>query len=273
MASEMPADLTQDRDDASYNPAWTKDGGTLIFTGEVGSQAMSLFRISRSPLVIEGLVDDEDHDYVNLPGNIMCEDDDSIVISSDRGGHDDIWIMGLATGEFTQVTDDDAQDWEPSWSPDCEWIVFQSDRDGNWNIYKIKRDGTSLTQLTDGEGDEEEPNWSNKDSRIVYQSNEDGKWGLYLMHADGTHVVKLTPDDMEATDPSWSPDDSKIAFSGDSAETDSEDIMIVDVDTKEISQFVSWPGYEGAPSWAPDNNCIAFESDRGGKMDIWLMHR
>src|SRR4029077_4373308 len=50
--------------------------------------------------------------------------------SNDAAGHGDIWLMELATGKATPLTDSAAGDTDAAWSPDGKQIVFNSGRLG-----------------------------------------------------------------------------------------------------------------------------------------------
>ena len=54
----------------------------------------------------------------------------------------DIWVMDLATGRATPLTDDPANDMDPAWSPDGKHIVFNSTRLGGWSLFMRPSDGS-----------------------------------------------------------------------------------------------------------------------------------
>ena len=57
------------------------------------------------------------------------------------------------------MTEDEASDLPPAWSPDGDWIVVRSDRDGASEIYVVRPDGTQPSRLTfDGAGNGN-PRW------------------------------------------------------------------------------------------------------------------
>jgi TolB protein len=60
----------------------------------------------------------------------------------------------------TRLTDDPAQDSEPSWSPDGNKITFHSRRDGNLEIYVMNADGTNPIDLTNNSAVDQNPFWS-----------------------------------------------------------------------------------------------------------------
>jgi dipeptidyl aminopeptidase/acylaminoacyl peptidase len=67
-----------------------------------------------------------------------------------------IFVVDVAGGELTQITEGDNHNDNPSWSPDGEHLAFNSNRDTDWDmspeshIFVARRDGTEVRQLTRG---------------------------------------------------------------------------------------------------------------------------
>jgi len=67
--------------------------------------------------------------------------------------------MNADGSEVTQLTDDDANDMFPAWSPDGTRITFHSNRDGNVEIYVMNADGSNVMNLTNNSADDTIPAW------------------------------------------------------------------------------------------------------------------
>ena len=74
-------------------------------------------------------------------------------------GAEDIYIMDIATKQWTQLTHDFGANDSPSWSPDGRHIVFQHQENGRTEIWTMLADGTDQQQLTQ-KGNNLMPDWS-----------------------------------------------------------------------------------------------------------------
>jgi Tol biopolymer transport system component len=72
----------------------------------------------------------------------------------------EIFVMSLAGGTATQVTNSPGYDVQPSWSPDGSRIAFTSDRSGLPQIWTMNATGGNLLRITHTAKNEGYPAWS-----------------------------------------------------------------------------------------------------------------
>ncbi|HKY46400.1 MAG TPA: hypothetical protein VJQ79_00320 [Acidimicrobiia bacterium] len=177
-----------------------------------------------------------------------------------RGSNDsaEIFVIDVDGGEATQLTDDRAVDWGPTWSVDGTTIMFVSDRDGDGDLYTIPAAGGDTVQLTDMEGDQGSPAWSPDGSRIAFDSNADGDFDLYVMDAQGSNLTALTENDTTDSGPAWSPDGEWIAFASD--RDGNYELFRIALDGGEAVNLTRNPGAHdswGGIAWSADGSMIA----------------
>jgi Tol biopolymer transport system component len=86
-------------------------------------------------------------------------------------GDDDIWVMNADGSQQQNLTQNDAWDDQPQWSPDGGKIAFTSDRDGTPAIYIMRTDGSGARKLVQDPGlNMAFPTWSPDSSRIAFHA-------------------------------------------------------------------------------------------------------
>ncbi|MHA2620994.1 MAG: right-handed parallel beta-helix repeat-containing protein [bacterium JZ-2024 1] len=146
----------------------------------------------------------------------VCEDNSGnqfVALASNREGNWEIYLTNPSGSPLTNITNNPAEDIEPSFSPDCSQIVFVSNRDGNYEIYRMNRDGSNVTRLTNDPAEDRQPDWSPDASRIAFSSSRTGSFQIYTMNsADGSNVQQRTTSGGVNRHPSWRKIADKIAF-------------------------------------------------------------
>lgn len=263
--------LTKNIEGEAANPSFSPDIKNILFSHSYGS-GQNLWLLNLITKQAEPLIDDLQHDYVNMPGSSWNKFRDEIVFSSDLSGSDEIWLVHPDGSNLKQITYDNKKNFEPTFSPSGEWIVFQSLVDGNWEIKKKNLNTAETVQLTKNSTDDWEPNWSPKSDLIVYQSNAAGNWDILIMRADGSEIKNITNSPSKDKDPSFSPDGKWIIYSTDRDGGDEPELHLISVENSDLDFRLTFNNsYEGAPSFSPDGKTIAFESDFSGRLDIWTM--
>ncbi len=213
-----------------------------------------------------------------------------IAFSSNREDDNyEIYAMHGDGHDVTRLTDDEADDFNPSWSPDGQKIAFSSFRDSSANeeIYVMNADdGSNVIRLTHDEtAVDREPSWSPDGQKIAFSSNRDGNWEIYVMDAgNGRNVTRLTHNDALDREPSWSPDGQKIVFVSDRDSIDNSNNE--EIGNNAIYSMNAGNGRNVTrlthdeddvnhlyPSWSPDGQKIVFSRDRVGAQnyEIYVM--
>ena len=228
-------------------------------------------------------------------------DGTKIAFDSDRdGAYDrDVYVMDIATGEVSRLTNDDdpsipanlEADHSPAFSPDGTRIAFSSNRDTipeeayTERVYVMNTDGSELTRLTGGYSHfQSDVSWSPDGTRLLLEWGTDSRYDIGILNADGSgwsFPFPYTPF-VDERYPDWSPSSRKIVFTKgteDRDDTTPMDVWKVNPDGSDLKQLTNTPKvYETAPDWSPDGRLIAFErngdllsmraSDGSGKTNL-----
>ena len=193
-----------------------------------------------------------------------------IAFTSDRDGNAEIYTADASGDRLTRLTNHEASDWGPAWSPDGKRLLFTSDRQGNNEVFVIDADGTDAINLSRDPGEDTDPAWSPDGETIAFTSEGDGGTGLFLMHSSGLDKRALDGDvGGEISTPAWSPDGSNIAFT---SHQDGLNVAIVGVDGANQTMLTTDQADDAGPAWSPDGTKIAFHSRRDGNAEIYLMN-
>lgn len=253
------------------NPAFSPDGEAIVFTrfrNGYNTEPADIFTYNIENGTLDTLVMDGSAN-VNLPGSCWNINNESIVFSSSREPHDEIFIIddNGNPGDEIQITErTDYMAYEPTFSPDGEWIVFEShplDIENRGVIIKYKLNNTSAyLTLTDAGSDCRQPNWSPSGNLILYQKYENNQWDIWTMKPDGTDKKKVTSGVGDKTDASFSNDGQFIIYSSD-ADLEFANIYKIPVHGGNSERLTNYGGYDGAPSISPEGSKLIFESYGG----------
>ena len=151
----------------------------------------------------------------------ISSDGKLIAYASDRSseGNLDIYVQYISGGQPSRLTHHEADDYEPTFSPDGSQIVFRSERDGG-GLYVVETLGGTERKLVSGG---QSPSFSPDGSTVAYI--EDRPYGfppvqkIHLVSSKGGQPKPFQPAFGVAGGPfrptlTWSADGKHLAFSG-----------------------------------------------------------
>ncbi|MBX3004869.1 MAG: PD40 domain-containing protein [Anaerolineales bacterium] len=183
----------------------------------------------------------------------LSPDGARLAFASNRGGNWDLYMVEMATGTTTALTQDAAYDGQPSWSSN-DWLAYTHDLNGNLEVAIRPLDGSlepvyvSLSAARD-----HSPSWRPGAQQLAFISDRDGGSHVWLLHLDQegeARFVALAPGRGAQASPAWSPDGRLLAW----AEQDQAGVWGI-----YISDLLSPPRYLGsgqAPSWSPAGDVV-----------------
>jgi Tol biopolymer transport system component len=193
-----------------------------------------------------------------------------VEFDTNRDGNYEIYAMLGDGTRQTRVTNNLADDTDPSLSPDSFHTVFVSNRDGNAEIYIMNVNGTDQVRLTDNPGADTSPAWSADGGRLAFVSDRDGNKEIYVMNANGSGQTRLTNNTTDDDHPAWSPDGSRIVF--DSDDGSGRSILLMNANGTGLTPLVDNGASNQHPVFAPDGMRIAYASNSTGSSEIYLMN-
>jgi TolB protein len=188
----------------------------------------------------------------------------------------EIYLLRPDESETVLLTDNEVDDYSPSWSPDGNQIAYLSGFP-DASLMVMTADGTEMRVLVDEPLINREVRlaWSPDSQTIAFVVNgemvaPDQTSEIYLVNADGTGLRQLTDSGNVVLNPRWSPEGGQIvfygyepgAFASDAPPNNRTDIFIMNADGSDLMNLTSSYGLDYHPSWSPDGEWIAFASTR-----------
>ena len=179
-----------------------------------------------------------------------------IAFSSNRDGNWEIYLMNPDGSQQERLTQNNARDFSPVWSPDGEQILFVSNRGGVSDLYVMDADGKHVRRVFGKLALRMEPTWSPDGERIAFHT-EEPRWSIQTATIHGAAVKQVALAEWRGGNPSWAADGNEIAFVGNVGGT--RRILILKLRSGGIHTFLpkekSWMY---APAWSPDGDKLAF---------------
>lgn len=255
----------------SLDPTFGVDGKLMTDFVGLNGFACSSAQQNDGKLIVGGTAYISDTDSVFALARYTLRSKQAIAFTSSRDGNTEIYIMNPDGTNQTRLTNNFADDTQPSLSSDGTRIAFMSTRDGNEEIYVMNSDGSGQMRLTNNVFSDRYPVFSYDGTRIVFSSFRDGNQEIYLMNSDGSGQTRLTDNAASDDQPAFSPDGSGIVF--ESWRDQNCELYLMNTSGGGLTRltFVA-PFLDEHPEYSPNGGKIVFFSGRDGYPEIYLMN-
>ncbi|HEV3117408.1 MAG TPA: S41 family peptidase [Gemmataceae bacterium] len=181
--------------------------------------------------------------------------------------HGEIFMMPIAGGKATRLTDSPANDHGIAWAPDSKKIIFASDRNGYEDLYLLEPDDPEHSELTKAHHFKIKQLTHTPEAEVGAGFSPDGKIVAFIragklmtMKPDGSDQ-KVLVDEAEVSDYEWSPDSKYICYSRRDGYFASE-LYIVPAAGGEAKNITRFATYNAGVSWSHRGKKLAFISER-----------
>ena len=189
-----------------------------------------------------------------------------IAYSSDQDGDFEIWLMNADGSEQRKLTDNNAMDISPAWSPDGRKLAYVSFEQGNSAIY-IQDVATGARELvSSGKGINGAPSFSPDGKKMAMTLSRSGNPEIYVRDMATGRTEQITQHWSIDTEPVWSPDGRWVYFTSDRGGR--PQIYRVPPSGGSPARVTLEGEYNARASISPDGRRIAVAQGRGNEYRI-----
>ncbi|MGA7326135.1 MAG: Tol-Pal system beta propeller repeat protein TolB [Rhodomicrobium sp.] len=212
------------------------------------------YREGEPRVVLRNILTGEEELLGNFPNMSFAPrfspDGAKVVMSLQEGGNSNIFELDLRSRRMNRLTQTQAIDTAPCYSPDGRAIVFESDREGgHQQLFIMNADGSAPRRISFGEGSYSTPVWSPRGDLIAFTKQVHGGFAIGVIRPDGSGERLLT-EGFHNEGPTWSPNGRVILFFRDSqGENGGPKLYSIDLTGYNERQLAT-PSFASDPSWS-----------------------
>lgn len=192
-----------------------------------------------------------------------------IAFATGRKMNREIAIVDYDGQNFRQLTDTNALNISPTWSPGGDYLLFTSFISSNPDLVRMNMDSGKLNWIGERQGLHSAPAWSMERNKIAITYSVNGNPDIYTMDSDGRNWQRLTQSPAIDSAPSWSPTGNQIAFTSD--RSGNPQIYVMDAEGGNVRRLTFEGTYNDSPAWSPRGDRIAFVSREEGQFQVYTI--
>jgi len=232
-----------------YMPAWSSDGNAIAFTSyrnfTAGLYLLYPYEQDAGKPRIRPV---STRGTSNSPSFSPNGKRLAFCSSMEGNANSEIYVTSSDGQERARnITNNEAIDTAPTWSPTSREIAFISDRGGTPQVYVMDAEGANVRRISFGGNHFDSPAWSPAGDRLVYVSRVANVFDLFLHNLRKNEVSKLTESNARNESPCWSPDGRHIIFSSNRSGT--IQLYVIDYDGANFRVLTS-KGQNKLPEWS-----------------------
>lgn len=199
---------------------------------------------------------------------ISCTFDTLIFTSDNSAGIIDVYSVNASGANLTQITNTNAEESDPSYSPDGSQIVASLQPAGF--LVVMNSDGSNVRGVSPGViAGQLSPAWHPNGTRLAFACQPSSTLEICLMNVDGTGFVRYASG-AGSDDPAFSPDGQRIVYS--TSRDGNTEIYVMNADGTNQLRLTNDPGSDRNPSFNKDGTKIIFRSTRSGNSEVYVMN-
>jgi len=194
-----------------------------------------------------------------------------IAFTCTRGNYNQLCMVNRDGTGLSQLTDMEASNYYPTFTPDGGSLLFASNRNGAFDLYLLQFSEKQFLQLTQDVGNVISPDYSPDGRTIVFANRVgNGPTSIWMVNSDGlnTRLVYTGTDNIVAV--AWSPNGEKIAYAMSVGIPGEYEIYTMDSNGKNHLRIShGMQGIGGSIDWSPDSKYLLIYAGPFDSKDIF----
>ena len=195
-----------------------------------------------------------------------------IIFTCTRGDFNQLCMVNADGTGFQQITNVEAHNYYPIFSPLGGSIVYASNQNGGYfDLFLFIFEGSRLIRLTDNIGNVLSPSFSPDGQTIIFANRAaDGPTSLWTVDIAGKNPKLLYAGPNTIVSVDWSPDGNTIAFAMAVDQPDAYEIFLMNPDATNVRQLThGLAGIGGSLDWSPDGKSLLIYAGPQGDKNIF----